>query len=291
MTTAYETLGVPKDASDDDIKKAYRKLASKFHPDKVTDEDEKKVVEAKFKEVKDAFETIETAEKRARYDNPQPEGDGFQQYSDINDILRAMRAQSGMHVHQVYELVTQLPIVNAFKGHTMEFRVGNVADKVVLPAGIPNGARGQFKSEGGKNVVVTVHFMPSEFETVPIQEARPIIGSNGQPTGEIGTGDLTTTVKVNALDILLGAWVHVTDFLGDQYQVRVPGGHDINTPLRLKGKGYKNWSVKNDKAVDHRADLYIRVIPVFKQAKDLDPTKVQVLYDLNKAAHHIDVKV
>jgi DnaJ-class molecular chaperone len=98
-------------------------------------------------------------------------------------------------------------------------------------------------------------------------------------------------VKVNALDILLGAWVHVTDFLGDQYQVRVPAGHNIDNPLRLKGKGYKNWSIKTDKAVDHRADLYIRVIPVFKQAKDLDPTKVQVLYDLNKAAHHVDVKV
>jgi DnaJ-class molecular chaperone len=286
--TPYETLGVPKDASDEDIKKAYRKLASKYHPDKVKDEDQKKVVEAKFKEVKDAFEKIETAEKRAQYDNPS-QGDGFQQYSDINDILRQMRAQA--HVHQVYELMTQLPIVNAYNGHTMEFRIGNTADKVHLPPGIPNGARGQFKSESGKNVVVTVHFMPSDFETVAINEARPIIGSNGQPTGEINTGDLTTSVKVNALDILLGAWVHVTDFLGDQYQVRVPAGHNIDNPLRLKGKGYKNWSIAKDKAVDHRADLYIRVIPVFKQAKELDPTKVQVLYDLNKAANHVDVKV
>jgi DnaJ-class molecular chaperone len=289
--TPYETLGVQANATDDEIKKAYRKLASKYHPDKVTDEDEKKVVEAKFKEVQAAFGLIDTPEKRAQYDNPPTQGDGFQQFSDINDILAQMRRHAGVHVQQVYELVTQLPILNAYQGHTMEVRLGNVTDKVVLPAGIPNGARGQFKSEGGKTVVVTVRFMPSEFETVAINEARPIIGSNGQPTGEINTGDLTTSVKVNALDILLGAWVHVSDFLGDQYQVRVPAGHDINTPLRLKGKGYKNWSVKNDKAVDHRADLYIRVIPVFKQAKDLDPTKVQVLYDLNKAANHVDVKV
>jgi DnaJ-class molecular chaperone len=284
MTTYYEDLGVSKDAAADEIKKAYRKLASKHHPDKGGDAEV-------FKKIQTAYDVLSDDAKRAQYDNPQTQGDGFQQFSDINDILRQMRAHANVHVQQVYELVTQLPILNAFKGHTMEVRLGNVVDKVVLPAGIPNGARGQFKSEGGKTVVVTVRFMPSDFETVEINEARPIIGSNGQPTGEINTGDLTTSVKVNALDILLGAWVHVSDLLGDQYQVRVPGGHDINTPLRLKGKGYKNWSVKNDKAVDHRADLYIRVIPVFKQAKDLDPTKVQVLYDLNKAHHHIDVKV
>jgi DnaJ-class molecular chaperone len=291
MTTAYETLGVAKDASDDDIKKAYRKLASKYHPDKVTDEAEKKVVEAKFKEVKDAFETIETAEKRARYDNPQQQDDGFQQFNDINDILRQMRAQQGMHVHQVYELVTQLPIEAAYKGHTMSMRLNGVDDKVVLPPGIPNGARGQFKSEGGKNVIVTVHFMPSAFETVPINEARPLIGTNGQPTGEIGTGDLTTTVEVDALDLMIGGWIQVTDILGDKYQVRIPAGHNINQRLKLKGKGYKNWSVKLDRAVDHRADLYIRVLPQFKQAKDLDPVKVKVLYDLNQSANHIDVKV
>jgi DnaJ-class molecular chaperone len=282
MTTYYEDLGVSKDATGDEIKKAYRKLASKHHPDKGGDAE-------KFKQIQTAYDVLSDETKRAQYDNPPTQGDGFQQFSDINDILRQMRAQA--QVHQVYELMTQLPIVNAYKGHTMEFRLGNTADKVILPAGIPNGARGQFKSEGGKTVVVTVHFMPSEFETVAINEARPIIGPNGQPTGEINTGDLTTSVKVNALDILLGAWVHVTDFLGDQYQVRVPAGHNIDNPLRLKGKGYKNWSIKTDKSVDHRADLYIRVIPVFKQAKDLDPTKVQVLYDLNKAAHHVDVKV
>lgn len=288
--THYETLGVAKDETDENIKKAYRKLASKYHPDKVTDEAEKKVVEAKFKEIKDAFESIETAEKRAQYDNPQSHGDGFQQYSDINDILAQMRRQSGMHVHQVYELMTQLPIENAYKGHTMEFRIGNVADKVILPAGIPNGARGQFKSEGGKNVIVTVHFMPSNFETLPIHEARPIIGANGQPTGEINTGDLTTSVEVDALDILLGAWIHVTDFLGEKYQVRVPAGFNINQRLKLKGKGYKNWSVQSDKAVNHRADLYVRVLPMFKQPKELNFEKVQALYDVCRPAP-LSVKV
>lgn len=292
MTTAYETLGVSKDASDDDIKKAYRKLASKFHPDKVTDEAEKKLVEVKFKEVKDAFEKIETAEKRARYENPQSEA-GFQQFSDMNEILRQMRAAHRMH--QVFEFMTQIPLDAAYKGHTIEITLNNVKDRIALPAGIPNGARGQFTSEGGKQCVVSVSIGPvfgqPNFEMKHISDARPIIGANGQPSGEIDTGDLVTTVEVDALDVLLGAWVHITDFLGDKYQVRVPAGFNIGQRLKLKGKGYKNWSVKLDRASEHRADLYVLVKPIFKQPKDLAHDKVQALYDLTRPQQTIDVKV
>ncbi|MEO5670403.1 MAG: molecular chaperone DnaJ [Ramlibacter sp.] len=62
----YETLGVPKNASDEEIKKAYRKLAMKHHPDRNQGED--KGAEAKFKEAKEAYEMLSNAEKRAAYD-------------------------------------------------------------------------------------------------------------------------------------------------------------------------------------------------------------------------------
>jgi molecular chaperone DnaJ len=63
----YEVLGVPKNASDDEIKKAYRKLAMKFHPDR-NQGDSAKVAEEKFKECKEAFEMLSDAQKRAAYD-------------------------------------------------------------------------------------------------------------------------------------------------------------------------------------------------------------------------------
>jgi molecular chaperone DnaJ len=63
----YEVLGVPKNASDDDIKKAYRKLAMKHHPDR-NQGDEAKKAEEKFKEAKEAYETLSDASKRAAYD-------------------------------------------------------------------------------------------------------------------------------------------------------------------------------------------------------------------------------
>src|SRR6188768_2805019 len=66
----YEILGVPKNASEEEIKKAYRKLAMKHHPDRNQGEGEgeHKAAEAKFKEAKEAYEMLSDAEKRAAHD-------------------------------------------------------------------------------------------------------------------------------------------------------------------------------------------------------------------------------
>ena len=80
----YETLGVDRSASDEDLKKAYRKLARQYHPDLQTGEQQKKVSEEKFKEVNEAYEALSDPEKRRRYDafghagGPQGVGGGFE---------------------------------------------------------------------------------------------------------------------------------------------------------------------------------------------------------------------
>lgn len=95
----YEVLGVSKDADEQTIKKAYRKLAMKFHPDSHQGEEEKKKAEEKFKEVSEAYEVLADKEKKQRYDQyghagvSQDFGGGgfqwqnFSHFEDISDIF------------------------------------------------------------------------------------------------------------------------------------------------------------------------------------------------------------
>ena len=139
----YETLGVPKNASDEEIKKSYRKLAMKHHPDR-NHGDTSKDAEAKFKEVKEAYEMLSDGQKRAAYDQyghagvdpnmrggPGAEGfGGFAEafgdiFGDVFGGARGGRTSSGRQVFRGSDLsyAMEITLEEAAEGKTTEIRI------------------------------------------------------------------------------------------------------------------------------------------------------------------------
>ena len=280
MKDYYAALGVSKDASEEDVKTAFRKLASKHHPDKGGDE-------AKFKEVKEAYEVLSDAQKRAAYDSPAPEQGAYMSMQDIINQMRRAHAAGGFgNFKQVHEFVIEVPILEAYKGFVMRINVDGKDDEVKIPNGLPNFARGQYKTKNGEQVMVTVRFASGPYIIKQINEVTQIIDSTGTKfTGEIDSGLVEYSLNVDALDIILGAWVDVIDFAGEKCTMRIPSGHNPAHKLRIKGKGYVNWNIQKGEAQTVRADMYVKLNPQFKQPKDLDASKVKALYDMSTFAH------
>lgn len=95
MKDYYKILGVPRTASDDEIKKAYRKMAIQYHPDKTGGDAESEV---KFKEASEAYETLSNPEKRRSYDNPNPffgNGGGAHAHDPFSSFFKNNPFQSG----------------------------------------------------------------------------------------------------------------------------------------------------------------------------------------------------
>lgn len=264
----YAVLGLAKGASEADIKQAYRKLAMQYHPDR--NMDDKEGAEAKFKEVKEAYEYLSSPHpKNAQHDSEA-------HFANLDEILATMRAAHARNT--VPEFVTNIPIVEAFNGFTMKININGTDEEIDIPAGVPNQARGQYETKSGKKVIVTVLFAPSGFQTKGINEAEHVVDESGTKfSGEINTGLVLQQISVDALDIIIGAWIVVKDILGDELQVRVPSGFNVDGFLKVKGKGYKNWDMQNGKA-GTRNDMLIKVKPIFTPISKIDKDKVNVLH-------------
>ena len=152
----YDVLGVSKNAADADIKKAFRRLAMKYHPDRNPDNQE---AEEKFKEAKEAHDILSDQQKRAAYDQfghagvstsaGGPDAQGFSGFGDIfdsvfGDIFGAQgrggqRAQAGSNLR--YDL--EMSLEEAIAGTTIKIRVPKL---VACGACSGSGARQRFQS-------------------------------------------------------------------------------------------------------------------------------------------------
>jgi len=240
MTTLYETLGVPKNASQDEIKKAYRKLARKYHPDTNPDD---KASEERFKEVQAAYDVLSDAEKRKAYDSygspngqfrPGPGGVTFD-LGDLGDLsslfgdffggrfgggagrAREPRSQRGNDV----EVEVRLSFEDSLKGVKTTIPVSlELACRECGGSGAKPGSAPKICPECHGRGVVT--------------ESQGLFGLS-QPCPRCrGNG----TVIEKPCDRCHGTG---RERRTKRYTVQIPAGVKDGTRIRLRGKGEAGW--------------------------------------------------
>lgn len=258
----YKILGVERSAGQDEIKKAYRRLARKYHPD-VSKE---KNAEEKFKEIGEAYEVLKDAEKRAAYDQlgsfqpgqefrPPPEwdqrfghGHSFSEFSgaDFGDFFAEI---FGMHRGQPraggfaaggqnYEVTVQVSLEEAYHGaeRSLQLEVPEFTSegymmripktvKVRIPRGVTDGQKLRVPGKGGAGMHGGT---PGDlYLNIAIQPHR-LFGLSGH--------DLYLEVPLAPWEATLGASVEVPTMEG-QVRLKVQPGARSGQKLRLAGKG------------------------------------------------------
>jgi curved DNA-binding protein len=250
----YKILDVPRDASDDAIKKAYRRLARKYHPDVSKEANAKE----RFQDVSEAYETLKDKQKRAAYDSlgsyrpgqefrPPPDwserfgqkfGDDFGDI-DLSDLFAAFGGgfgrsggarrgfrQGSMPIPgEDYEVTVRVTLEEAFAGTEREFRIGEQSVRARIPRGASDGERLRLRGKGGPgmnggasgDMYLVVSLVP-----------HPLYKANGR--------DLDLEVPVAPWEAALGAQIEVPTLEG-QVKMKLPSGSKSGQKLRLAGKG------------------------------------------------------
>ena len=260
----YKILGVDKNASQDDIKKAYRKLARKLHPDLNPNDKE---AEKKFKELNEANEVLSNTENRAKYDKygenwkhgeeyekaqqqqrsySQNYGGGggfsgadFGEGEDFSDFFQSMfggsaggfgrssrGSSSGKFKGQDVSAELSLTLKQASETHQQIFEINGRKVRITIPAGVYDGQ--QIKLKGHGNAGMNGGPNGDLFITFNIAEDA-IFKRNGD--------DLETEVTIDLYTALLGGEVMIPT-LNSQVKLKVKSVTQPNTRVRLKGKGF-----------------------------------------------------
>lgn len=275
----YDVLGVKRDATDKELKSAFRRLAKKHHPDANQGD---ATAETRFKEINEAYEVLSDAEKRKMYDRfgtvdpAQVPGGGFRgagqaaggfnnvdfsgasNFGDVSDILEQMFGRSGGRRTRAEESRTRMNfamdgqdmtagvVISLQEAYDGAVRVINKGDRTLranIPKGAATGTRVRLSGEGEPGVNGG---RPGDLYLVVEVEPHAQFQREGD--------DLTVDVRVDMFTAMLGGEVEVPT-LGRPIRMKVRAGTQSGRKLRLPGKGMPHL-----KKPDDHGDLFARVL-------------------------------
>jgi DnaJ-class molecular chaperone len=227
--TYYDVLGVERTSSAEEIKKAYKKLAMRHHPDRNGGDD------TEFKKIQEAYETLSDADKRAQYDNPRPEMNfnfGGMGGEDFESIFQQMfGGHMGQRPVRNPDSLAKIQISfnQAYTGCDYVLSLDDGAVNIKLPAGIRDGAKLRIPGKSKKRFsqLPPGDLYVQVFVQMPAEWGRQ-------------NDDLYVRVDLDAISAMIGATYEISHINGKKYKVSIPAGTQPGEKIRLKGLGMEN---------------------------------------------------
>ncbi|HAV77532.1 MAG TPA: molecular chaperone DnaJ [Anaerolineae bacterium] len=278
----YKILGVDRKASDDEIRKAYRKLAKQHHPDYNPNN---KQAEDRFKEINEAYEVLSDPKKRSHYDRVGSDFSNWQRRGNPGDFNWGQYGNSGTRVNmddlndmfggsggfsdffqsifgmggagassrsqpQGYQQELDITIEEAYKGTTRLIQSNGKQKQVRIPAGVRTGSKVRVAGAGPNGLDLYL-----------------IVQVSDDSRFERRGNDLHTSATVDVFTAILGGEADVETFDG-RIKLNIPAGTQPEQVFRLAGRGMPH--VKNPK---EKGDLFVKLkvqIPKYLSAKQLE---------------------
>lgn len=223
----YQTLSVAKNATPDDIKKSYRKLASKHHPDKGGDT-------ATFQKIEEAYRILSDPTQRQHYDNPMPQGNpfagfqggGFNFNGDINDLFGQMFQQHNRrnpNTPHTFRTNINITLEQAYHGDTQNLKLqtphGTHAIIIQIPKGVTHGIQMRYDN------VIPQAMLLVEFHV------------QNHLKYERRNNDLYCNHTVSVLDLIVGTTFEFNTIAGKTLLVKIPPRTQPHMHLKIAGEG------------------------------------------------------